>query len=90
MYARVIQLHAGSPLSTHGIVGSIGPICLLYLPCRMCSGPSRVSSVPWRATRVGKHESNVSAPARIPSSTEAGSAMPRMWLGFSGGTSGST
>jgi hypothetical protein len=51
----------------------------------MYTGPSLVSSVPWRAMRVGKHESNVSTPRAAPAQIDGSSAMPRRWLGLSAG-----
>ncbi len=54
----------------------------------MYTGPSWVSSVPWRAMRVGKHESKVSTPSAAPAQMEGSSAMPSRWLGLSGGMLG--
>mmetsp|Transcript_16394 Transcript_16394/g.44602 ORF Transcript_16394/g.44602 Transcript_16394/m.44602 type:complete len:263 (+) Transcript_16394:650-1438(+) len=68
--------------------GSIGPKSSTYLSCLILTGPLVPSSRPWRAIRVGLHESIVSMPYGTTASHDSGSAMPSRWLGLSSGTIG--
>mmetsp|Transcript_9798 Transcript_9798/g.32279 ORF Transcript_9798/g.32279 Transcript_9798/m.32279 type:complete len:224 (+) Transcript_9798:253-924(+) len=50
--------------------------------------PAVVSSVPWRAMRVGLQESMVSTPNGTTARQDSGSAMPSKWFGLSRGSAG--
>lgn len=59
-----------------------------YIPRLMSIRPRRVQIEPWRASRVGTTQSNVSMPAATPAKISSVSPMPKRCRGFSSGRSG--